>query len=317
MLIKHSFNRFPSKVTMFVTKRLVIALCCVLVLLVCCFRSQVMAQTQDVTLVGAGDIARCGPEKLVNAQATATLLDSIPGQVFALGDVTYSNGRESEYFQCYDVTWGRHRARTIPVLGSHDIIVPSSYGYFNYFGPVAGDQSKGYYSFNYGAWHIIVLNSQCSGFIPCSSTSPQAQWLKADLTANPPTKSCTLALWHVPLYSSTSSSATTSVQPLWQILFNAGADLIVNGGAHNYERFAPQDPNGILNTTNGIVEIVVGTGGESHASFDTTTAANSIVRNSTTYGVLQLTLHATSYSWQFVPVAGQTFTDSGTQTCHL
>ena len=276
-----------------------------------------MAQTQDVTLVGAGDIARCGPEKLVNAQATAALLDSIPGQVFALGDVTYLNGRESEYFQCYDVTWGRHRARTIPVLGSHDIIVPSSYGYFNYFGPVAGNQSKSYYSFNYGAWHIIVLNSQCSGFILCSSTSSQAQWLKTDLTANPPTKSCTLALWHVPLYSSTGSSATTSVQPLWQILFNAGADLIVNGGAHNYERFAPQDPNGNLNTTNGIVEIVAGTGGESHASFDTTTAANSVVRNSTTYGVLQLTLHATSYSWQFVPVAGQTFTDSGIQACHL
>jgi hypothetical protein len=253
----------------------------------------------------------------VNAQATAALLDSIPGQIFALGDNTYPNGRESEYFECYDVTWGRHRARTIPVLGSHDTVVPTSYGYFNYFGSVAGDPRKGYYSFNYGAWHIIVLNSLCSFPVYCSSTSPQAQWLQADLAANPPTKNCTLALWHAPLYSSTSSSASTTVQPFWQILFNAGADLIVNGGAHNYERFAPQDPNGNLNTTNGIVEIVVGTGGESHSSFDATTAANSVIRNSSTYGVLQLTLHATSYSWQFVPVAGQTFTDSGTQACHI
>lgn len=276
-----------------------------------------MAQTQDVTLVGAGDIARCGPEKLVNAQATAALLDSIPGQVFALGDSTYPNGRESEYFQCYDVTWGRHRARTIPVLGSHDTVVPTSYGYFNYFAPVAGDPSKGYYSLNYGAWHIIVLNSLCSFPVDCSSTSPQAQWLQADLAASPPTKNCTLALWHVPLYSSTSSSASTTVQPFWQILFNAGADLIVNGGAHNYERFASQDPNGNLNATNGIVEIVVGTGGESHYAFDANTAANSVIRNSSTFGVLQLSLHATSYSWQFVPVAGQTFTDSGTQACHI
>ena len=290
---------------------------CLPVLHVWCFRSQVLAQTQDLTLVGAGDIARCGPEKLVNAQATAALLDSIPGQVFALGDNTYPNGRESEYFQCYDVTWGRHRARTIPVLGSHDTVVPTSYGYFNYFAPVAGDPSKGYYSLNYGAWHIIVLNSLCSFPVDCSSTSPQAQWLKADLAANPPTKNCSLALWHVPLYSSTSSSASTTVQPFWQILFNAGVDLIVNGGAHNYERFAPQDPNGNLNTTNGIVEIVVGTGGESHYAFDAATAANSVIRNSSTFGVLQLTLHATSYSWQFVPVAGQTFTDSGTQACHI
>ena len=290
---------------------------CLPVLHVCCFRSQVLAQTQDLTLVGAGDIARCGPEKLVNAQATAALLDSIPGQVFALGDNTYPNGRESEYFQCYDVTWGRHRARTIPVLGSHDTVVPTSYGYFNYFAPVAGDPSKGYYSLNYGAWHIIVLNSLCSFPVDCSSTSPQAQWLQADLAANPPTKNCTLALWHVPLYSSTSSSASTTVQPFWQILFNAGVNLIVNGGAHNYERFAPQDPSGNLNTTNGIVEIVVGTGGESHYAFDAATAANSVIRNSSTFGVLQLTLHATSYSWQFVPVAGQTFTDSGTQACHI
>lgn len=271
-----------------------------------------MAQTQDLTLVGAGDIARCGPDRLVNAQATAALLDSIAGQVFVLGDNTYRNGRESEQFQCYDVTWARHRARTIPALGSHDTVVPTSYGYFNYFVPVAAESSKGYCSLNYRAWHIIVPNSLCSFPLDCSSTSPQAPWLQADLAANPPTKNCTLALWHVPPYSPTSSSASTTVQPFWQILFNAGVDLIVNGGAHNYERFASQDPNGNLNATNAIVEIVVGTGGESHYAFDANTAANSVIRNRSTFGVLQLTLHATSYSWQFVPVAGQTLTDSGT-----
>ena len=137
-----------------------------------------MAQAQDVTVVGAGDIARCGPEKLVNAQATATLLDSIPGQVFAVGDVTYLNGRESEYFQCYDVTWGRHRARTIPVLGSHDIIVPSSYGYFNYFGPVAGDQSKGYYI----GTTVVADPFQCRSRPDCQWGSPQ---LRAICPAGP------------------------------------------------------------------------------------------------------------------------------------
>ena len=164
----------------------------------------------------------------------------------------------------------------------------------------------------------MVLNSVCTPAptLPggCTATSPEGQWLQADLAANPAV--CTMALWHTPLYSSTSADATLVVQPFWQILYNAGADLVVNGHAHNYERFAPQNPNGNMDLVQGIREFVVGTGGETLMSFDATPAANSEVRNSTTHGVIQFTLHATSYDWQFIPVAGQTFTDSGTQACH-
>ena len=273
------------------------------------------ADAQDVVLAGAADIGQCGPSKLLNTVATASLLDSISGMVFASGDLGYPTGTDGDFAKCYESTWGRHRARTIPVAGAHDYVAPNAFGYFNYFGPAAGDPTKGYYSLNYGAWHIVVLNGSCSNIHGggCTASSPQGQWLQADLAANPVT--CTLALWHQPLYSSTSADVTPAVQPLWQILYNAGADLVINGHAHNYERFSPQDANGNLDTAKGMREFIVGTGGAPLASFNTT-AANSEVRNSTTFGVLKLTLHSASYDWQFIPIAGQSFSDSGTQACH-
>lgn len=298
-------------------KKTMVFLCCILFLALCLPLGNFKAQTQDVVLVGAGDIARCGPENLHYPQATAALLDSLSGSVFAIGDLAYNDGLETEFNRCFDATWGRHRARLHPVPGVHDMIAPNASGYFNYFGPSAGDPTKGYYSFNYGAWHVVVLNSVCTKAptLPgaCTATSPEGQWLQADLAANP--TACTVALWHIPLYTSTAADATPAVQPFWQILYSAGADLIINGHAHNYERFAPQDPNGNLDTISGIREFVVGTGGESLQGF-TTVAPNSEVRNNTTRGVIQFTLHASSYDWQFIPVVGQTFTDSGTQACH-
>ena len=273
------------------------------------------AKAQDVVLAGAADVGQCGPSKLSNSLATASLLDSISGTVFASGDLGYPTGADGDFTKCYESTWGRHRARTIPIAGAHDYVAPNAMGYFNYFGPSAGDPGKGYYSLNYGAWHIVVLNGSCSNIRlgGCGATSPMGSWLEADLAANPVT--CTVALWHQPLYSSTSSDVTTAVRPLWQILYNAGADLVINGHAHNYERFSPQDPNGNLDTAKGMREFVVGTGGAPLSAFNTN-AANSEVRNSSTFGVLKLTLHSTSYDWQFIPIAGQTFTDSGTQACH-
>jgi len=269
-------------------------------------------------LVGAGDIADCnsshsGGGPLSTAQLTANLLDGISGTVFAVGDLVYPDATGGEFTKCYDPTWGRHRARTMPAPGNHEYNTPNASDYFNYFGPIAGDPTKGYYSFNLGAWHIIALNSntECST-ISCASGSPQVNWLQADLNANPTT--CTLAFWHHPYYSST-TNATSSVQPFWQVLYNAKADLVINGHAHSYERFAPQDANGNLDTTNGIIEIVSGTGGESHGGF-TTILPNSVIRDNTSYGVLKLTLHSSSFDWQFVHAAGATFTDSGTATCH-
>jgi Calcineurin-like phosphoesterase len=276
---------------------------------------ELRSQTTDVTLIGAGDIADAVDFQLSGAVATAALLDSYPSAtVFADGDLTHNDGTDGDYTKTYSPTWGRFRARTISVPGNHEYFTLHAAGYFNYMGPAAGDPTKGYYSMRLGAWHIIVLNSNCS-FVSCAAGGAQETWLKNDLAAN--TQLCTLTLWHEPLYtSSTIITPNTSVQPLWQDLYNYNADLIVNGHAHVYERFAPQDAGGNLDAARGIIEIVAGTGGASHFAFNSIIAPNSLVRNSTTYGVLKLTLHQSSFDWQFVPVAGQTFTDSGTQACH-
>ncbi len=315
MSMKRLFDLIHLRITTLLTKRRFIGMCGALFLLVCCLGRRVTAQSQDVTLVGAADIGGCGPTP-AHSQATAALLDSIPGMVFVAGDLGYPNGAETEFTRCYDPTWGRHRSRTTPAPGIHEFIAPNAQGYFNYFGPIAGDPTKGYYSYNYGAWHVVMVNDICtsaSGVNGCTATSPEGQWLQSDLAANP--TACTVAIWHQPLYSSSSSTVTTAMRPFWQILYNAGAELVINGHAHNYERFAPQDPNGNLDLKKGLREFVIGTGGEDLQEF-TATAPNSEIRNSSTFGVLKLTLHATSYDWQFIPVAGQTFTDSGSQACH-
>jgi hypothetical protein len=261
-------------------------------------------------LVGAGDIADCSYDE---DEETAKLLDNIPGTVFTLGDNVYPDGTDNEFTNCYDPTWGRHKARTRPAPGNHDYHTPDASGYFNYFGAVAGDTDKGYYSYDVGAWHVIVLNSSCGEIGGCRQNSPQGQWLQADLAANPSV--CSLAYWHKPLFSSGSHHGSSSAgQDFWQLLYDAGADVILNGHEHNYERFAPQDPNGTAAPGRGIREFVVGTGGASLYPFGTP-QPNSEVREGNTHGVLKLALHPTSYDWEFIPVAGKTFTDSGSASC--
>jgi acid phosphatase type 7 len=260
----------------------------------------------DAILVGAGDIANCSSE---GAEATATLLDSISGTVFTTGDNAYPDGSAEEFANCYDPTWGRHKARTYPSLGNHEYHTSDAADYFDYFGSMAGELGKGYYSYDLGAWHIIALNSN----IPIRGGSPQEQWLRADLAAHP--VACTLAYWHHPRFSSgVEHGSSRSMRPLWQALYDYGADVILAGHEHNYERFSPQDPRGVADPARGIRQFVVGTGGRSHYPFGNP-IANSEVRNDNTYGVLKLTLHATSYSWEFIPEAGKTFTDSGTAPC--
>lgn len=261
--------------------------------------------TTDPVLVGAGDIATCSG---TGDDATANLLDGIAGTVITLGDNAYDNGSSTDFSNCYNPTWGRDKARTHPSAGNHDYNTSGAAGYFGYFGAAAGDPSKGYYSYNLGAWHIIVLNSE----INHAAGSPQELWLRQDLAANP--AACTLAYWHRPLFSSGSTHGSNpDMQPLWQALMDYHADLVLSGHEHNYERFAPQTASGAA-SAQGIREFVVGTGGRSHYGFGTP-IANSLVRNSDTYGVLKLTLHASGYDWQFVPVAGSSFTDSGSASC--
>jgi 3',5'-cyclic AMP phosphodiesterase CpdA len=258
-------------------------------------------------LVGAGDIALCGPN-LANAEETSRLLDGISGTVFTTGDNTQTSGTEQEFRDCYDPTWGRHKARTHPVPGNHDFGTASAAPYYQYFGEAAGPAGLGYYSYNLGAWHIVTLN----GNIPMDAGSAQATWLRQDLQANK--TPCTLAYWHQPLYSSSTNGNNPSVRNAWQVLYEFGAEIVLNGHDHLFERFAPQDPFGRLDFDKGIRQFTVGTGG-CYLYNVVHLQPNSEIQASV-HGVLKLTLRANGYDWQFVPVAGTTFTDMGSGVCH-
>ncbi len=279
----------------------------------------------SVTVAAAGDIA-CDPEwehfngglgtaDKCHMKATSDLLLTMkPDAVLTLGDNQYDDATLKKFMQSYDPTWGRLKRITYPALGTHEYESGSAAGYFAYFGAAAGNPSRGYYSFDLGAWHIVVLNTSCSRVGGCGSGSPQERWLRADLAANP--KACTLAVMKLPLFSSGEKRANTGQsEPLWRAAYEAGAELVLSGSDHLYERFAPQTPDGALDTARGVRQFVVGTGGKSLHSFFTV-QSNSQARVSGTYGVLKLTLNASSYSWTFVPEAGKTATDSGTSTCH-
>jgi acid phosphatase type 7 len=265
----------------------------------------------DPVLVGAGDIASCSSS---GDEATAKLLSGIPGTVYTTGDNAYEDGTASEFANCYGSSWGRYKARTRPSVGNHEYQTPKASGYYGYFGSAAGDPDKGYYSYDLGEWHIISLNSMCGKVGGCDANSPMVTWLKEDLASNP--TPCTLAYFHHPLFSSGSEHGNDPrMRPSWDALYEAGAEVVLNGHDHDYERFGPQTPAGKADSKRGIREFVVGTGGNSLYAF-LPPKPNSQVRNVHTYGVLKLTLHPGSYEWKFVPVAGKTFTDSGSDSCH-
>jgi Big-like domain-containing protein len=262
-------------------------------------------------VAGAGDISTCGNN---NDEATAKLLDAIPGTVITMGDNVMPNGTTAEFASCYDPTWGRHKGRTRPAAGNHDYNTSGAAGYFAYFGAAAGDPGKGYYGYELGAWHVIVLNSNISS----SAGSAQDIWLKADLAAHP--NQCILSYYHHPLYSSTGGSGTggaiySGVRNLFTDLYAGHADLVLNGHRHFYERIAPMKPDGTADPVNGVREIISGTGGDGGGTL-TNIFPLSEVRNGSTFGVLKLYLYDDSYAWKFVPVAGKTFTDSGQTACH-
>ncbi len=267
------------------------------------------AASTDVVMVGAGDIASSGK----GDSATETLLAAIPGTVFTLGDSVYDHGTADEFTSFYAPTWGLEKGRTVPVAGNHDYDTLNGAPYFAYFGAAAGDPTKGYYSLDLGAWHIIVLNGNCN-IVSCATGSDQEQWLRSDLAAH--ASACTAALWHQPRFSSGAEHGNyPAVAPFWDDLYAAGAELVLNGHDHDYERFAPQTPAQVADDGRGIREFVVGTGGIGERGFNAP-QPNSQVRDATTHGVLKLTLRANSYDWEFVPVSGQTFTDSGHGSCH-
>lgn len=276
------------------------------------FSPPVRSQTlPDPVFVGAGDIAECDT---AYDEATAKLLDVISGTIYTIGDTVYSDGTPQEFTDCFGPTWGRHRARIKPVPGNHDYHTPGAAGYYGYFGAAASPldancthDCKGYYSYELGAWHIIALNSE----IAVGAGSEQEQWLRQDLAVHP--APCTLAYWHKPRFSSGEHGNNTSYHALWAALYEYGADVILNGHDHDYERFAPQNPLGEADAR-GIRQFVVGTGGTDQRPF-AQIQPNSEVRATDSWGVLQFTLHERSYDWTFMPVAGQSFHDAGSSDC--
>jgi hypothetical protein len=200
------------------------------------------------------------------------------------------------------------------VAGNHDYNTPGASGYYGYFGAAAGNPDKGYYDRTVGDWHVVVLNSNCEEIGGCGAGSPQERWLRGVLAATD--AKCTLTMWHEPAFSSaTQHRAFPALQPFWRALHDYGADVVLVASDHVYERFGLQDPVGDADPDFGLRQFTVGTGGRSHQAFKAA-LPNSEVRNGGTYGVLKLTLHSDNYDWQFVPTAGQTFTDSGNTTCH-
>jgi acid phosphatase type 7 len=265
----------------------------------------------DPVLVGAGDIADCAD--LSGAKATALLVEAIGGTVFTAGDNAYEEGTAQQFRECYGPTWGRFKVRTRPSPGNHEFHSSSAAPYFDYFGANAGDPKKGYYSYDLGAWHVIVLNSECVEVGGCQTGSAEEKWLRADLGAHP--AACTVTYWHKPLFSSGAKHGNDpEVKPFWQDLYESKATLVINGHDHDYERFALQDPDGRADLGHGIREFVVGTGGKSHRPF-ATPLPTSEIRNADTYGVLKLTLHPRGYDWEFLPEAGKSFHDVGSGSC--
>jgi hemolysin type calcium-binding protein/calcineurin-like phosphoesterase family protein len=283
------------------------------------------AGAADPVIAAAGDIA-CSPSgaatstKCRQGPTSDLLVTSGLSAVLPLGDLQYAAGSFSSFTKSYGVSWGRVKPITFPAAGNHEYLTSGAKGYFDYFNGAgafsgrAGDRDKGFYSFDIGTWHLIALNTSdhCT-IVACGQGSPQEAWLKADLAAHP--TSCTLAYWHHPRFNSGHDGNASFMQPMFQDLYDANADVVLGGHAHDYERFAPQNPQGKLDTARGIRQFVVGTGGAFFTGLGSR-LPNSEVRNGATYGVLMLTLHPTSYDWRFVPEKGATFTDSGTNACH-
>jgi hypothetical protein len=287
------------------------------------------AAATDPVVAAAGDIA-CAPPGTRTASkchqaATADLLAGADA-VLPIGDEQYNCGQLSAFNQVYNPSWGRFNNVSHPAVGDNEYAgngcsTPGASGYYTYFGDRASPREpgctincQGYYSYDVGSWHVVALNSECTqpGVGGCSASSPQTQWLKADLAAHPNT--CTLAYFHRP-YFSDKGGTVAKVKQLFTALYNGGADVLLVGHQHIYERFRPQSPSGAA-ATNGVRQFIVGTGGRSQTTPASPPPAGSEKQNSGTFGVLKLTLHPTSYDFQFVPEAGKTFTDTGTQACH-
>jgi len=256
-------------------------------------------------LAGAGDIALCGGD---GARQTAALLDGIDGTVMAVGDLAYMEGTIEQFERCYDPTWGRHRNRTRPIPGNHEYLTAGAAPYYAYFGDRAGPAGLGYYSYQLGAWLVLAMNSN----LPIGHGSAQLEWARSELRGT--SSQCVAVCVHHPRFSSGPNGNGDNVRDLWALLYEYRVELVVSGHDHLYERYAPQDAAGRLDLDKGVRLFVAGTGGHDVYAV-ARVQPNSEVRHSG-WGVLKLTLASDRYSWDFVAVPGQSFSDTGTTPCH-
>jgi hypothetical protein len=266
-------------------------------------------------LLAAGDIAECDHQ---GDEASARLLADYPEATIAtLGDNAYQHGTREEFEACYGPSWGKFKERTMPATGNHDEATKNAQGFWDYFGAKGGPYDKYYYSYDLGSWHMVVLNSDCWRVGGCEIGDPQAEWLRRDLERH--SAVCTLAVWHRPPFSSGRYGApneTGRVRPLWRVLYEQGVDVLLTGHEHSYERFAPMNTAGNRDDAQGVRLFVVGTGGGNLRHFENEPLPTTEARQDDTWGVLKLDLKASGYDWTFLPVAGSSFADSGSGSCH-
>jgi len=274
------------------------------------------ASAAGIALYAAGDIADCSKNKPAQSGAAKTaqliakrLRTDQNAVVLTLGDATYPVGLLSEFIDCYAPTWGLFKDRTYPTPGNHEYYTPAAVGYFSYFGQAAGPAQRGYFSFSLGKWRIVSINSN----LPAAEHQQQVAWLKTELAKHP--ARCTLAYWHHPLYSSGGHGNNPHMADIWQVLYDAHADVVLAAHDHDYERFAPQNAAGQRDDAHGMREFVVGTGGAKLTQLFLR-KPHSEIRDNTTPGVLRMVLKDVSYAWEFLPIAGGSFTDQGEALCH-
>ncbi|MFN0063966.1 MAG: metallophosphoesterase family protein [Myxococcaceae bacterium] len=277
------------------------------------------------TVVAVGDVA-CDPNDSDFAQAqgqngrcamaaTSQVAEAqSPDALLMLGDLQYETGSADAFAQSFDVTWGRHKPKMKPAPGNHEYETPGAAGYFGYFGGLAGPDERGYYAFDLGPWRTYSLNSNCDEAGGCGQGSPQWAWLAQDLADHP--RRCSLAYFHHPRFSSGLHGDHDQMQAIWALLYQHGVEIVLTGHDHSYERFSPLNDSAEADTAHGIRQFVVGSGGKNHYVRVRFREASEVF-DSSSYGVLKLVLRPSAYSWQFVPIDGDAFSDSGTAACHV
>ena len=270
----------------------------------------VLRSVAPTPLIAVGDVADCESD---GDEQTASLAGNLSGPIALIGDLAYPTGSAADFGDCFNPSWGPLMSRVHPVPGNHEYLTPDAADYFAYFGSRAGVAGQGWYAYRVGSWDVYALNSNCAEIGGCGPKSTQYRWLKSALAAHP--RACLLAYWHHPRFSSGAHGSGASMASLWSLLAAHGADVVVAGHDHDYERLAPSNPAG-QPAVDGIRGFVAGTGGAALRPFTRAPLEITQFRQDTRWGLLSLSLGLGSYGWQFIEADSGAVLDAGTSRCH-